>query len=259
MARHRGSFLALALSAVIGLMAGEARAGTLTIVIFVPGHVTPITVFPGAPLAQSGSDNTSLGVITTGPSGLNAALAADGSAISFSNLGASSDYPGASGSGTLSLTGLATIQAGATGSNSLLIETVLFGYNLPSAPSGTLHSSTSSLYTNTTTSSTQSFSSDYSGTVIAPTLTSTSTGPVLNGGTIFNNTPIPTFVSPYDLHNATTFTLTASDVAAVASDQISGSTQVTVPEPASLAMFLTGMSVPLVVVSLLRRRRRAVA
>jgi hypothetical protein len=263
MRKHRGLIWVLALSAVIGFSAGEARAGTITMVISWTGHT--VTVTPGSAFALAGSTNNSLQVDTTA---LNTFLAANGSAYQFSNLGASSDYPGQPNptGGTLNETGTALMNPGATGATAITVNTTLTGYTQPTGPGGSVASSATAIYTNTAAGDSQNANGSWAiptgaALVNSPTITFVSPGGMsVPPFSASNTTPVPTITAAgYDLDNHATISLTPSSTAVV-SDQFGVAVKLitAVPEPASLVLMLTSMPLPLVVVGLLRRRRRAV-
>lgn len=260
MSKQRGYWFSLALIALIGFMASEARAASLTLTIVANGHTIVISS-AGGPFTLPGSSATSLQVNV---SALNTTLMGDGSKVTFSSLGASSDFPGAANpaGGTLSQSGLAKIDVGATGvSTSLTITASLSGYTAPSGSVGTMTDTNTANFTNTKLGDSQSSWSKWNGTVMGPTTTFTSTGPGLNSYSNMDATPIPVFVTPYSLTNFASISLTPN-ASAVANDQYTVSTLVNataVPEPTSVVLMLMSMPLPLVVLGLLRRRRRAVA
>lgn len=150
------------------------------------------------------------------------------------------------------------------------IETTHDTYTLPPAASmATLSNSESGTYTFTTSGNSQKSQSWYS-----PTNTANSTVPP---GTPPNVIPIPAtgmsnasassptlstgvapFVVPYALTNLMTIDVTGNDAGnATVIQANSGTTLSSVPEPASMVVFLTGIPLPIALVGLLRRRRAA--
>ena len=85
MAGQRGMTLSLALSGLIGLVTREACAGSITMMISVPGH----TIVVEGTLVMSQSPNDFI-VNTTA---LNQVLIGDGSALQFSSLEAQHELP----------------------------------------------------------------------------------------------------------------------------------------------------------------------
>lgn len=246
MLRHRTRFLILALGAWIALSAGEARAGTLIITIKFDSVTIIITATSA--FAQAGSTNNNLQVNTTA---LNSTLKTDGSAFSFSNLGALSNMPGAANptGATLSESGAASISQ--AGNTSISIVTTQSGFSVPSG-TGTLNALETSSFSGSTAGDSQTTSSSYNALDTVPH-TYTSTGPALNGDKVGSSMGIglvPT--SGYSLNASAGITLTTG------SDSFSSSSQVlagAVPEPTSIIMLLTGLPLPLALVGLMRRRR----
>jgi hypothetical protein len=243
------------LIAVIGFAAGEARAASIMMTIVTNGH----TIVVGGGQIQSSSATS----LTINTAALNTTLhsAAIGSAYTFSTLGASSDFPGATGTkgGFLGVTGTVDLppgQAGAAGS--LTITVTETGFTAPpAAPTGLMQEASTAQYTNTSAGDNQSATGTYNAqTLSLASATMTSTGPALNNYSPMTSAPIVPFVSPYDLKQAVTLTLSKNGLDST--DQFAGTVKVTtqaVPEPASAVLMLTSLPLPLVVVGLLRRRR----
>jgi len=254
MQKHRTRFLILALGALIGLAASESRAGTLTMTITANGHTIVIT--PTSPFAQAGSTNTNLQVNTTL---LNSTLGTDGSAITFSNLGATSNLPGAAQpvGATLGEGGTALSSGGTLAARTISIVTTQTGFSVPSGLNGTLNGLETSSFTGSTMGDTQATSSSYQ-TLSTATHTYTSTGPLLNGDIFPSSYPggIGTVPTSYSLDASAALVLTSGTDKFAVSTQVSAGS---VPEPASIVMMLTGMPLPLAIVGLIFRRRRAAA
>lgn len=253
MKKHRGLFLAFGLLGLLGMLPQAADAGTITMTISWSGG--SITIKPGSSFAQTGSNNTQLTVNTTA---LNNTLKTDGVNLSFSGLNASTQngslaYPT---SGLLTEGGTAAFAANGGSINTVTISTVLSGFTAPTG-TGSVDSSTTVNMQQTNKGDSQGASTSYNGSTVTTFPTYVSTGPQ-------NQAPgIPTVIkgvgtvaSGYELDNSATIKLTAGQ------DQFSVATQLTgqsVPEPASIILMLTSMPLPLVVMGLIRRRRRAVA
>lgn len=238
MPRLRG-LLGPALLALIGLFAGQARAEIITMTIVDEG-VTHILSGAG-PLVDGVPTSTSL---TANVAALNLLLVADGSAYQFGSLGAGSNFPGASTAGTLGLSGLVTIAPGSTGSTDLTITVTESGFTSPSGATGTLTNSGTANYANTSAGDSQTFSATYNGTVTAPSITQTSTGPGLNPHSDSDSAPILPFVTPYSLTSFLSLSMTANPAGGtIATNEFSALASVSaVPEPASLALLGIGMS-----------------
>jgi len=140
----------------------------------------------------------------------------------------------------------------------------------PAAFPAVLATSTSGSYTYTTAGNTQKTDSYYSPTNTANDTTDGHAGPAFipggipvagasnaSGSSPTATTGISPYVIPYALTNVIFIDITGNTPNATTVLAQSVTTLNSVPEPASLVMFLTGMPLPLVVVGLLRRRRRA--
>lgn len=260
MKKHRGLFLGLGLAALLALSVREGRAETITMTIVTNGHTIVVT---GS--LVSSQTSTNFQVNTTN---LNNLLTADGSAYQFSALGATSDWPGTTGSqgGSLSTSGglyIPTTATGATGP--LTITTTEDGFTAPTGPNGTLVSTETANFTNVPTGGTETYQSGFGPlpTTLTlyptPPLSATSSGTTANNWSPSATNSVGNVPSPYALGNTLTINLT-QNTAAQAQLGFSGAAQIfatTVPEPMGLVMMLTGMPLPLVVVGLLRRRLRA--
>jgi len=145
-------------------------------------------------------------------------------------------------------------------------------YTLPPAGSAaTLAQSESGTYTFTNAGNTQTSQSWYSPTNTPNSTAPPGTPPVVipipatagsnaSAGTPTVSTAISPYVTPYALTNRILVDITGNGSANNSVVQANSATTLTsVPEPASLVVFLTGMPLPLVVVGLLRRRRRVAA
>jgi len=253
MKKHRGLILALGLAALMSLSSREANAGTLSIVLSWSGGT--LTITPGSIYAQTGSTNDSL---TANTSQVNNFLAGNASNLKFSGLQASSNnipLGGAASGAILSEGGTVSMGTG-TGSNSITISTFQDGFSLPNG-TGKL-SSASNFNFNDAAGATQTMNmSSINASNTAP-LSYSSSGSGPNSGGMGNSLSPVTSGATYSLDNSTTINLSgtpgsATDVFGV------NAKFTTVPEPASLILMLTGMPLPLVVLGLLRRRRRATA
>lgn len=257
MNRHRGVFLALGLTALLGLTAREAGAETITMTISTNGHTISVT---GSSLVSSAT-STSFQVNTTN---LNTLLASDGSAYQFSALGANSNWSGTTGAlgGYLSTGGNLTVLTSGTGvTGALTITTTENGFTAPTGDNGTLKSTQNAGFNNTAAGDNSTYQSSFNGTALTSE-TVTSSGPVTNNPSSSVTDTIGTVASGYTLGNMLTFNLTKDTTAQAADNGFQGTANVfasSVPEPASIVMMLTGLPLPLVVVGLLRRRRRTAA
>jgi hypothetical protein len=237
----------------MGLMAREGRAETITMTIVTNGHTINIT---GALVTSQTS--TDFQVNTTA---LNATLIADGSAYRFSSLGASSDWPGTTGStgGSLQTNGGLFIPTTASGVlGAITIATSEDGFTAPTGPNGSMITTVVGNANDVPAGSTGSYMAAFNG-VNEPALTGTSTGTQGNTFSLSRTDALGAVAAPYTVSSTWTFNMT-QNTTAQAQLGFSGGGQVSqtaVPEPASLVLMLTGMPLPLVVIALLRRRRGA--
>jgi hypothetical protein len=245
---------------MIGLIAGQARAETITLTIVIPGHTITISGPPGTPASLvTSSDSNSLQINTAN---LNKLLATDGSAYQFGSLGVTSNWAGTNGpnGAYLQTAGGIFIPTSMTGgSTSLVMTATEDGFTAPIGSNGDLKVTANANYASAPSGSTQMSQGSYNA-VLSPLETLTSSGLSTNNPSSTDHTPIGTTTTGFSLDNHLTFGL-IPNTSANAADGFTVTAQVTavVPEPASIVMFLTGMPLPLVVVGLLRRRRRAVA
>lgn len=261
MKKHLGICLALGLGALLSFTGREANAATLTITIsYMSGgtsHV--ITASTNGQNEQAGS---TVNNFTANTQTINSAIAGTGADFQFSGLNAHSNNPGSPAGATLTLGGELSLNDSASSFGPITILATLDGYTTPTG-TGTLFSSSSATFTNSDSGAHTDNSSGLisnSGTYSTPTSTYTSTGITPpnsgsngSGTSTVANVPVGTTYSLTD-----TSAITLSGVTGQADITFGvGAKFVTVPEPASLVMMLTGMPLPLVVMGLLRRRRGA--
>jgi hypothetical protein len=253
--------LSLALSAVIGLVGSVARAESITMTISGPGGSILVDTF-----ITGGADSQHYGnVLLNGAGSLNAALAAAGYAYTFTALGGGSNWFGTTAQGNMTLSGGIQIAAGTGGFTTLTITETEDGFTLPTGPAGVLKSASTATFTNQVAGAGHTAESQFTG---GPPPGTVSAGPYDVLATAAGGAPGPDHegngasaalapvATPYTLTNIITFTLTPSGTLDVSDSFGLTATVQTVPEPASIVMFLMGMPLPLVVVGLLRRRRR---
>jgi len=237
---------------MLALASGEARAGTLEIVIAEGG--TSFTILDGGPLDV----NTGMNAITA----LAPALVFPD--FTVVGLNASTNNPGMDNPTGAVLTVGAEIQRTTGGAAASITITVTdTDYVLP-AGSKLLSSSGSGTYTNTAAGDSQTFTSWFnpSNTVLAKDpppsgpLTFLSTGPDLNSHS--GNVPsIPVgSAATYGLTNETVLTMSGAAGGSTPDMVIGGTTKVlanVIPEPASLAIMLPAL--PVVIMGWLRHRK----
>jgi len=256
MVKLRRGLFSLALIALVGIMAGEARSAPISITIDTTSGPTIMVDLVAT------STPTSYNVDAAGLASINSSLAAQGSQYRFFGLSGSSNFPGDATQGQLVLTG-EIHSVGTAGSDAFLrITETETSFTSPTGPTGNLNSSSTGNFTNQPTGSGHTALSMFNSTTAGPYSVLSNGSPVGFGGdmTSVGVAPVSTL---YTLTNVATFGLshpgaTSPDI--VDSFGVTATITATViPEPASIVMFMTGMPLPLVVVGLLRRRRRALA
>jgi len=256
MSRLRGLFFSLGLAALTGLMASEAQAETLTLSVFAGTDTTvaPIYTVTGGATAVSAN----VGV-------LNSDLAGAGfGAYTFSNLGGLSNNPGSVQVGVgafIQTTGGMSITAGGSGEGTpITIVLTEGGFTLPPAAPTLSDTATGNMGGLTSSSQTDSGQFTDSSTP-TPKTVNTPSNVLTSSGIATTSATLGAYVVPFTLNSVTTLSLDAASSTLPGSDGFSNRVFVasSVPEPASIVMMLTGMPLPLVVLGLLRRRRRAAA
>jgi hypothetical protein len=277
MLKLRRLLSSLALSAVVGLMASECRAETISMTVSVTGAAAPLVldglagVTPGA-TSYNVSGNAGPGNYpgTGAFTAINAYLAANGSIYQLTSLSGNSNFPGSPLPANLTVTGeIHAVATGGTNAGLTLIESE-HGFTNPSAGTpATLTSSSSGNFTNANPGTGHEANSTIGGppTTSTPSYTVLSTSTAVNPGV--NTGPRSAAVAStptlYTLTNIITWGVSAPALnkppagAPDVIDQFGVTAQVNaVPEPASVVVFLTGMPLPLAVVFGLMRRRRGV-
>jgi hypothetical protein len=245
MQKHRGLFMSLALSAIIGLMGSQAQAGSITLSVDLNG----VSIYTATSVSP---DQNVQAILTT----LNTALHAHGSAYFFTGLNAQSNFTGSS-VGSLQTTFQLNTSGGPTGGGDtsavLSIDTVQSGFLSPVGPGGTAISTAGGSYS--TASGSLSYTSDFQA-ANTPTLVF----PVSGTNSFSGNTgpvPIGSIPSGYQLSNH--FLISLNQGPSVFLGGTGGILVTAVPEPSSIVTMLTGMPLPLAVVFGLIRRRRSIA
>jgi len=257
MKKLRGLFLALGLIALIGLMAREGRAETITLSVYAGTDTTVAPIY-----TVTGGVNA----VTANVGVLNSDLAGAGfGAYTFSNLGGLSNNPGSTQVGVgafLQTTGGMSISAGGSGEGTpITVVLTEGGFTLPAnGPTLSDNGKASIDGTSSGSMATTGMFTDANG-MTATTPTGTLSQP---GGNVTVSTSLGTYVTPFSLTSETTLSGTSLSrnsavPGAIGFVQTLTTQAAVVPEPASIVMMLTGMPLPLVVLGLLRRRRRAAA
>jgi hypothetical protein len=229
-----------------------------------PGNSTSFVV-PDGPLPDTNPDPNA---ITAQGAFLGTASSTSG--VTFTAL--NSDTLSTSLSTQLNAGGSFTLNSGVTDHYLITILTTHDTYTLPpAAGTARLTQSESGTYTFTGAGNTQTSQSWYSPTNTANSTVPPGTPPVVipipatagsnaSGSSPTVGTTVSPYVIPYALTNRIIIDVTGTGAA---NNSVIGfhssTTLASVPEPASVVMFLTGMPLPLVVVGLLRRRRRVAA
>jgi len=236
---------------------------TVTIADLTTATSTSFLVLKGDPNDTNSNPNA----ITADGAFLTASSAASG--LTFTAL--SADTSSTAAATQLNAHGTFSLNPGVSDHYLVTILTTHDTYTLPpAASSANLSQSESGTYTFTGAGNTQTSQSWYSPTNTANSILPPGTPPVVipipattgneSRGTPTVSAVISPYVTPYALTNRIIVDITGNGSANNSVVQAnSATTLASVPEPASLVMFLTGMPLPLVVVGLLRRRRRVAA
>jgi hypothetical protein len=280
----------LALCAVLGVLlvtagVGEAKAAfVFEITVTITDNTTSTTTIFGPIMSTQAAFNSYAGVLPPAqPNEMTEfqvlpAFNTSASGVAVTGLTATSNNPGST-TGFLKITGDGQVVPGSSDNYTVTVMTSETGFASPSGTSGRITASSSNTVTSTVGSTTtQDFTSYFSPTntvndttgpkAVASTISIPATGLGSSASGMSNTaaTLFSPFPTPYALTNVLTFTLSGNDTGTPtantnSSNQFTGSTVVSsVPEPASLVVFLTGMPLPLaVVLGFMRRRRRGVS
>lgn len=276
MKKPRGLLVSLCLSASMGLMAGEARAGSIHEVLKWnwAGHGVQTLDITGSPFGtvSSSASGTSLTLNTTP---LNTFLKNHGSALQFAaGSGASSNQSVITQGETANLTsnGNLSVISGSAGSTQMTILVYQQDWSAPTGVHGVLQNSGSATFTLTASGDTEKYNSWFDPTNSSSQPTGMAAGlqtytasyaagqnvssPI---GSPVDHTSIGVAtVGPnlYALANQTVVTLSQKNTKGENGQyQVTTTLFATVPEPASIALILAGM--PLTIVGMLRRGRHA--
>jgi hypothetical protein len=256
--------MSLALGALVGLMANESRAETITLTITANGTPFVITNIPiptGAPAALV-NPPTSAQSLSINTGNLNAVLAGV-SNYQFTELGVTSNWSGTSDAGAfLKIGGTLVLPAGlAPDAVPITISATEDGFALPIGNGGVLMTTANANYAGAAVGSNQTANTgSFNATNLSTSdLPFTAANP--NPGAMAT-TGIGSVAAGFSLDTSVSLSLVAASAGSNAADTFAVTATVTataIPEPASMVVMLTGMPLPLAVVGLLRRRRRAVA
>jgi hypothetical protein len=261
MTNHRGVWIVLALSALLGLSAPQAQAETIMMSISVDGGVTwtDLSTFGGVGSARGYTMND------TALSTLNTFLAGNSiyqfGTTGATTLGGTSNFPGST-TGQLTLTGEIASDRGvdASHTNDVRIVETEEAFTSPTGQTGLLTSSGAGNFVLQPAGAGHTSQSSVNGTIAGSyTIVSTRPGANAQVGGAFANLPSPT-PTVYTLTNQINFNLNNGSTASPVSDAFSVQALViasgaTVPEPASLVLMLTGIPIPLVLIGMLSRRQ----
>jgi hypothetical protein len=251
--------LALCLSLAI-LAPSWARAETISMTITLGGGAT----FMVDTVATASA--TGYTVDAGGLSIINAFLSANGSEYQFgssagstTSLGGSSNFPGDSTQGRLSLTGEIHSIAGGGLNSVLTITETESDFTAPTGPTGMLKSSSTGNFANQPAGAGHMATSMFNA--LGPgmyAVDSNNIAPNPGGGT--GEMPVAPVSTLYTLTNVIMFGLTptsGNDVVDSFGVTATITAQSTVPEPASFVTVATGIPISIIAIQLLRRRRLA--
>jgi len=271
---HIVSFAAVAIL-LATTVANEAKAGyliSISITDVTTSTTTAFSVAKGGPndVTDPATANAA-NIITVGGT-----FNTSATGLTLTGLNSVTNNPGTS-IATMSISGTASVVPGVSTSSDTFLVTITTSqtdFTSPTGPVGTLADSESSTITNTTgkagdLQSVKSWYNPANTNVATGTATPTGSYPLPLSGTTPMSLSSPTFTTaasvaptPYALVNQVMIQISGNGANPNAKDVFGSATTLTagpIPEPASIVIFLTGMPLPLVVVGLLRRRRRAAA
>jgi len=251
MRKHCGFLLILGLLAMMGLMASQAHAETMT-----------LTVYAGSGTGGAVAYTTTGGAngVTADVAALNSGLVSAGlGAYVFGTLSASSDFTtGSTLSQHILVNGGLTVTAGGGGEGTpFTVYVSEDGFTQPPIRTK-LDATAGAIYDPATTGSVANTGTYTDSTTSVSLPTSPGGLTLTSSGTLTDSTPLSSLTSnPYTLSSQTVITLSSSS-ATTGTNTITNAVAVSgVPEPASVVMMLTGIPLPLVVLGILRRRRAA--
>jgi hypothetical protein len=231
-------------------MASEVRAELLTLSVFAGTDTTAPAIYSIVGGGNSVAADTGI---------LNGNLAGAGlGAYSFSNLGGTSNNPGSPEEGVgafIQITGGLSVTAGGVGEGTPFTVVVTEdGFVFP-ADGKFLQDVGLASFNGLSSGSlgTEGVFTDATGAT-----KSTPLGMLTSTGQVTVSTGLGAYVTPFHLENHAVLSgtsLSRSPVVPGAIGFVQAVSTTAAPEPASLVMMLTGMSLPLVVLGLLRRRK----
>lgn len=252
MKKHRGLFLAMGLAALMGLVASEARAESLTLTVYAGSGTSGAVIYTESGGTMTAQFNASALTTALGGAGF--------SAYTFSAVGASSNNPGSASSAFINVNGGLTVGAGSGADSPITVVVSETGFMAPASLSGnSLNGFVTANFQNDTGSSASQSGNFVDSTTPTPvsvsttplTLTSSGSGPLASQ-------TIGPYVTPFTLSTESVISLSPSSSNTAGSLSFTNKVFVSaIPEPASIVMMLTGLPLPLVVMGLLRRRRAA--
>lgn len=267
------SRLFLTVGALLGILAAltgtrEAQAANANFQIKVTIDDLTTHTSTTTTILNQGTDDTST---TASQIAVNASKYSGALGVSLTSLGATLNEVGSSTS--LVVNGTATLNT----TDTYTITVTATAINITSPAGGLspmVSTSSGGNFSGTTASSTQT--QNYTGyynpnnTLYSMAGTTPGTQTILVPNTVNGNSDLssnspgtatpPSYITPYGLTDTLVLTLKGSNTSPT--DVFRGTTTISVssiPEPASVVMMLTGMPVPLIVLGMLRRRRKAAA
>jgi hypothetical protein len=259
MRKHCGFLSILGLTAMMGLMASQAHAETMTLTVYLGSGTGGTQIYQVTGGANSVTADTS-----DAAGSLNDALSTNGfGAYHFSTLGGSSDFTvNPTTSQNILVSGGLTVTPGGAGEGQeFTVYVTEDGFTQP--PTRTkLDDTAGAIYDSGTTGSvanTGTYTDSTPTTVSLPTVAGGLT--LTTSGTLADSTALSSLTAnPYSLSSQTVIALSSSSSVPgtnTITNAVAVSGTAVIPEPASLVMMLTGIPLPLVVLGILRRRRAA--
>jgi hypothetical protein len=251
MRKHCGYLLIPGLLAMMGLMASQAHAETMTLTVYAGSGTGGAVVY-----TTTGGANA----VTADVAALNSGLVSAGlGAYVFGTLSASSDFTSSptTSQNVLVNGGLTVTQGGDGEGTPFTVYVSEDGFTQPPIRTK-LDATAGAIYDTATTGSVEN-TLTYTDSATSVSLPTSPGGLTLtSSGTLTDSTPLSSLTSnPYTLSSQMVIALTSTS-ATTGTNTITNAVAVSgVPEPASVVMMLTGIPLPLVVLGILRRRRAA--